>query len=172
MDSHAEGEHHDDHGGLGKYGVVFLCLCALTACSFMTTQTWWPFAKAPTWIFMMGVSCAKAMLVIMVFMHLMWEANWKYVLTIPAAMMSCFLVLMLIPDVGLRGNHYSEERSVYAADVVVEHGDDHGGHGEAAHGDGHSDDHAGEHGASTEHGAADGAADEAHSSTDSADSGH
>ena len=133
MDAHAHDDHHDDHGGLGKYAVVFICLCILTACSFMTTAEWWPFAKAPTWIFMMGVSCVKAMLVIMVFMHLMWEANWKYVLTIPAAMMSCFLVMMLIPDIGLRGNMYSEERSVYAAEVDS-HTDEHGDH----------DDHTGE----------------------------
>ena len=32
----------------------------------------------------------------------MWEANWKYVLTIPASMMSIFLVLMLVPDIGRR----------------------------------------------------------------------
>ena len=105
----------------------------------MTTSSWWPFAKAPTWIFMMGVSCAKAMLVIMFFMHLLWEANWKYVLTIPAAMMSCFLVLMLIPDVGLRGNWYSEERSVYAA--AVESHDEHGEHVGDEHGHGEDDTH-------------------------------
>ena len=35
------------------------------------------------------------------FMHLIWEANWKYVLTFPAALMCVFLVLMLVPDVGL-----------------------------------------------------------------------
>ena len=145
--AHGHDHHHDDHGGLGKYAVVFLCLCALTACSFMTTQEWWPFDKAPTWIFMMGVSCVKAMLVIMFFMHLLWEANWKYVLTIPAAMMSCFLVLMLVPDIGLRGNWYSEERSVHAAapDVVEEHAEGHGeehaeGHDGHAHEDAHAND--------------------------------
>lgn len=96
---------------------------------------------------MMGVSCVKAMLVIMVFMHLMWEANWKYVLTIPAAMMSCFLVLMLIPDVGLRGNTYSEERTVYAADRDVVGHDEHGGeHGEHGHDDSHDDHADGAHG--------------------------
>ena len=90
------------------------------------------------------------MLVILFFMHLLWEANWKYVLTIPAAMMSCFLVLMLIPDVGLRGNWYSEERVVHAAAVDsgehADHGDAHGEH-DADHGhsdgDGH-DGHGGE----------------------------
>ena len=75
---------------------------------------------------MMGVSCVKAMLVILFFMHLLWEANWKFVLTIPAAMMSLFLVLMLIPDVGNRGTQYSEERTVYAADRV--HAEEHGEH--------------------------------------------
>lgn len=161
MDSHSHGhdDHHDDHGGLGKYGVVFLCLCALTACSFMTTQSWWHFEKAPTWIFMMGVSCVKAMLVILFFMHLKWEANWKYVLTIPAAMMSVFLVLMLIPDVGNRGNMYSEERTIYAAERTIEgahdgHGDEHG-HGDGEHaGDDHghgSEDH-GDHAEEDGHG--------------------
>ena len=32
---------------------------------------------------MMAVSCTKAMLVILFFMHVKYEANWKYVLTIP-----------------------------------------------------------------------------------------
>ena len=64
---------------------------------------------------MMAVSCAKAMLVILFFMHMLWEANWKYVLTIPASMMSIFLLLMLIPDVGRRTDRYSEERWLYAA---------------------------------------------------------
>jgi cytochrome c oxidase subunit 4 len=65
---------------------------------------------------MMAVSCAKAMLVILFFMHLKWEANWKYVLTIPASIMSIFLLLMLVPDVGLRFRHYSNERLMHAAE--------------------------------------------------------
>jgi cytochrome c oxidase subunit 4 len=60
------------------------------------------------------------MLVIMFFMHLLWEANWKWVLTIPASFMSIFLMLMLVPDIGWRQNngfaHYSDERLLYAAD--------------------------------------------------------
>ena len=69
---------------------------------------------------MMAVSCTKAMLVIMFFMHLLWEANWKWVLTIPASFMSIFLMLMLVPDIGWRQNngyaHYSRERWLFAAD--------------------------------------------------------
>jgi cytochrome c oxidase subunit 4 len=75
------------------------------------------------WAFMMAVSCTKAMLVIMFFMHLLWEANWKWVLTVPASFMSLFLLLMLIPDVGMRQNtgyaRYSDERLYYAAEPKV-----------------------------------------------------
>jgi len=67
------------------------------------------------WAMMMAVSCAKAMLVILFFMHMLWEANWKYVLTIPASMMSVFLLLMLVPDVGRRTDRYAEERWLHAA---------------------------------------------------------
>jgi cytochrome c oxidase subunit 4 len=113
---------HDEisHGGTGKYLLVFAALCVLTACSFFTYSSYWPFGKEVARAFMMAVSCTKAMLVIMFFMHLLWEANWKWVLTIPATFMSIFLMLMLVPDVGWRQNngyaHYSRERLLYAAD--------------------------------------------------------
>ena len=89
------------------------------------------------WAGMMAVSCGKAMLVVMFFMHLKWEANWKYVLTIPAMMMSVFLVCMLIPDVGLRQKRYSEERIMHAASVQPA--------ATAVIDDGHTEDHAASH---------------------------
>ena len=73
----------------------------------------------------MGVSTVKAMLVMLFFMHLLWEANWKYVLTIPSAMMSLFLLLMLVPDVGCRRDWYAEERLIHAAESVEERGGSH-----------------------------------------------
>jgi cytochrome c oxidase subunit 4 len=70
----------------------------------------------------MAVSCTKAMLVILYFMHLKWEANWKWVLTVPASLMSVLLVLALIPDVALRymdtwHSGPSRQRLTYAADL-------------------------------------------------------
>jgi hypothetical protein len=46
-------------------------------------------------------------------------------------MMSIFLLLMLVPDIGLRMNHYSEERLLHAAeprsqDAADQHQDGHG----------------------------------------------
>lgn len=98
--------------------MVFLALLVLTAVSFAVGNSQHLRHNAPgvMWAAMMAVSCAKAMLVILFFMHLMWEANWKYVLTIPASMMSVFLLLMLVPDIGRRTARYAEERWLYAAE--------------------------------------------------------
>ena len=119
---HAAG--HDDHGGLAKYIYVFVALCVLTTASFFTYSDMWPFHDQPSigWAFMMAVSCTKAMLVILFFMHVKYEANWKYVLTIPASIMSIFLILALVPDVGRRfatvtgGRTVAEERLRYMAE--------------------------------------------------------
>jgi len=125
-DTHEHGhdaahEHHAP-GGVGKYVVVFIALCVLTAISFAVGNSHTLRENSPhaMWAMMMAVSCAKAMLVILFFMHIMWEANWKYVLTIPASMMSMFLLLMLIPDIGRRTDKYSEERWYYAPRPVVQ----------------------------------------------------
>ncbi len=108
----------EDHGGNAKFFVIFLALCFLTAMSFFTYSSYGPQALDTDSIkrsFMIAVSCTKAMLVILFFMHLRWEANWKYALTIPASLMSLFCVLMLVPDVGFRLDHASRERRLHMA---------------------------------------------------------
>ncbi|MCX7413601.1 MAG: cytochrome C oxidase subunit IV family protein [Planctomycetia bacterium] len=111
------GENDHGHGGIGKYMLVFLALCGLTTLSFFTYSPYWPWRNEPQvgWAFMMAVSCTKAMLVVVFFMHVFWEANWKYVLTIPAAMMAIFLAIMLIPDIGLRNRMVAQERALHMA---------------------------------------------------------
>lgn len=114
--SHAD-SHHDDHG-IAKYVYVFLALCVLTGASFFTYSEFWPYHDVPAIgrAFMMAVSCTKAMLVILFFMHLKYEADWKYVLTIPASIMSLLLIMALVPDVGMRVRRYSPERREHAAE--------------------------------------------------------
>jgi cytochrome c oxidase subunit 4 len=120
---------HESHGGLSQYIAVFIALCVLTLISFGVGNSQNLRENAPQvmWAMMMAVSCAKAMLVIMFFMHLKWEANWKYVLTIPASLMSLYLVLMLVPDIGRRGRMYSEERQLHSAEEHLPH-TSHGDH--------------------------------------------
>lgn len=123
-DSHGSHSHdaHDDshagHGGsLGTYIAVFVALCGLTTMSFFTYSSYWPWRDEPQvgWAFMIAVSSTKALLVVLFFMHVLWEANWKYVLTIPAAMMAIFLAIMLIPDVGMRSRMLAQERLLHMA---------------------------------------------------------
>ena len=130
VDPHHDGDDHN-HAGIGKYLVVFVALCVLTMFSFLTYFDVWrnhvPYEASRA--LMMAVSCTKAMLVIMFFMHLLWEANWKWVLTIPASFMSIFLMLMLVPDIGWRKDngfaHYSDDRWLYAADPQDREKSDH-----------------------------------------------
>lgn len=121
---HGHGEHaHGDHahGGVGKYVAVFIALLVLTAMSFAAGSSEWIMSTpAVGWTIMLAISCCKALLVMLFFMHLIWEANWKYVLTIPASIMSVFLLLMLVPDIMGRTRYYSEERWLRAAVPRVE----------------------------------------------------
>jgi hypothetical protein len=101
---------------------VAIALVFLTACSYWTYTPFWPFGEsvAIKRLWMMAVSCTKAMLVILFFMHLKWEANWKWILTVPASLMSMLLVFALVPDVGLRFvkttyANPSRQRLTYAA---------------------------------------------------------
>jgi cytochrome c oxidase subunit IV len=118
------GEHGEHQGGVRIYVMVAVALVFLTACSYWTYTPFWPFGEslAIKRLWMMAVSCTKAMLVILFFMHLKWEANWKWVLTVPASLMSALLVLALIPDVALRymdtwHSGPSRQRLTYAADL-------------------------------------------------------
>src|SRR6476659_8529400 len=117
-DDVSQGGHEAGHGGVGKYIAVFFALCGLTLVSYLVGNSATLREKTPgiMMAMMMAVSCAKASLVILFFMHLKWEANWKYVLTIPASMMSIFLLLMLVPDVGRRTRMYNNDRWLYAAE--------------------------------------------------------
>ncbi len=137
---------HDSHStGIAQYIYVFLALCVLTTASFFTYSSLWPWHDQPKigWTFMMAVSCTKALLVILFFMHVKYEANWKYVLTIPAGFMAIFLILALVPDVGMRGRHLAEERKLYMAEprsskAPVRHGESHAEEAPASHSSGES----------------------------------
>ena len=100
------------------FTVIFAILLGLTILSFAVANSSLMDQPVRGWSAMLIISVAKAMLVIVFFMHLKWESNWKFVLTIPAAVMSALLVLVLIPDIGNRTESYSEERQKFAANAV------------------------------------------------------
>ncbi len=98
---------------------VFLLLIALTGLSFWIANSYLMEHRVLAWAAMIAVSIAKAMLVVMFFMHLWWERAWKYVLTIPTLIMAVLLVTLLVPDVALRTETYSRERQMDAAEAFI-----------------------------------------------------
>lgn len=113
-------EHASGHTiGFVPLAATSFALAMLTGASFITMRL---FGDTPTiaWSIMLAVSTLKAMLVAMVFMHLWWEGAWKYVVTVPTVLMACLLIAMLVPDIGLRTESYSEERWLHSAE-----GEDH-----------------------------------------------
>ena len=113
-------EDHEDHDHMPTFNRVFVGLMVCTAIStlvgILISKGVFDGNELSGWGIMLTVSCVKAFLVITFFMHLKWEVGtWKWVLTIPASIMSLFLILMLVPDVGMRTNHYTDERTDRAA---------------------------------------------------------
>lgn len=102
------------------FAVIFAILLGLTILSFGVANSSLMDQPVRGWTAMLVISVAKAMLVIVFFMHLKWESNWKFVLTIPAAVMSALLVLVLIPDIGNRTKSYSNDRQKFAAYEVLD----------------------------------------------------
>ena len=116
-DSHAT-HHHV------KYWLVFVFLCIFTGISWLVDE-----AKKGgmfnSYVLLvavvLAVASAKALFVMMYFMHLKFEGKWKYVLLAPTVILALGLPLALLPDVGV---HY------YTVDVPqireVPHDSSHG----------------------------------------------
>lgn len=89
-------EHHDTHHV--NYLTIFFVLCGCTALSVAFDLVDMP--KAVTMVLVLAVACAKAMCVMMFFMHLKFEGNWKYVLLAPTTILAIGLPIALFPDIG------------------------------------------------------------------------
>lgn len=116
--SHQPTDPHHAKSHVKLFAIVFVALLGLTVVSFGVANSSLMDTPAIGWAAMMAVSCAKAFLVIAFFMHLRWETNWKFVLTIPATVMSILLCLVLIPDIMHRSEDYNRMRRKFAAEPI------------------------------------------------------
>ena len=97
-DSH--GEHHSHP----PYKFIFGLLCLFTGLSWLADEAQGLFPNMGFLAtFVLIVATAKALCVLLYFMHLKFERNWKYVLLAPTFILACGLPLALLPDVGV---HY------------------------------------------------------------------
>jgi len=90
---------HDEHASHGAtYFAVFLALCGLTAMSVAADVV----HMTPILLgaVVLAVATAKALCVMMFFMHLKFERAWKYLLLAPTIILALALPLSLRPDIG------------------------------------------------------------------------
>lgn len=102
-------EHHDSHGGV--YLVVFGLLCCFTAASWVADIM---HMKNHTLLasIVLAIATAKALCVMMYFMHLKFERAWKYMLLAPTFILAAGMMVALLPDIAM---HY------YTVDVPQVH---------------------------------------------------
>lgn len=110
-----DSEKHDNDFHTRTFIAVFAMLCGLTGLSYwVANSNLMTDSPGMARGCLIAVSAAKAFLVILFFMHLWWEGNWKYALTLPAIVLAIVLVVLLIPDIGMRTESYSSDRLLRA----------------------------------------------------------
>ena len=141
-DEHAStstGEHaaHEAHHPHVNYWNIFFLLCGLTAVSWLADKMgdFGLLHKGVLLTFIvLAVACAKALFVMMYFMHLKFEGKWKYVLLAPTIVLAMAIPAALMPDIG---SHY------YDYDVPqTREPDAHAGHAGESAGSHDKDSHA------------------------------
>lgn len=117
-DSHAD---HDTHHV--NYLAIFGVLCVCTALSVIFDVI--HLSKAVTIVLVMSVAITKALCVMMFFMHLKFEGNWKFVLLAPTTILAIGLPLALYPDVGASYYTQTAPQVTSWADEISEYQEHH-----------------------------------------------
>ena len=91
-----------EHGHDVNYLGVFIALCVFTGLSVLFDVFEYS-NRAILIVLVLGVASAKATCVMLFFMHLKFEGNWKFIILAPTTILAIGLPLALLPDVGV---HY------------------------------------------------------------------
>ncbi|MBL4886225.1 MAG: cytochrome C oxidase subunit IV family protein [Planctomycetaceae bacterium] len=86
-----------------NYLAIFGILCVLTIISVVADLVSVPGLKILVACIVLAVATAKAAFVMLYFMHLKFERNWKYAILMPTIILAIGLLLVMIPDISL---HY------------------------------------------------------------------
>ncbi|MCA9040254.1 MAG: cytochrome C oxidase subunit IV family protein [Planctomycetaceae bacterium] len=94
-------EAHDSHGSSKIYVIVFAILCACTAASWLIDELHIDSTRLLI-VTVLAIASLKASFVMLYFMHLKFEKNWKYALLLPTTILAIGLPLTLLPDIGMQ----------------------------------------------------------------------
>lgn len=114
-------EHHASHGAL--YFIVFIALCGFTLASVVADIMHLP-NKTVTATIVLAIATAKALCVMLFFMHLKFERAWKYMLLAPTLILAAGLMVALVPDIG-RHYYTVEAPQIYEHEAEQAHADGH-----------------------------------------------
>tara|TARA_R110002095_G_scaffold131203_1_gene113966 strand:- start:2804 stop:3214 length:411 start_codon:yes stop_codon:yes gene_type:complete len=97
-----------------KYSSIFFALCICTVLSILfdviDLRAHNLFGLNGVVLLSAGVlsiACAKALFVLIYFMHLKFEGKWKYVLLSPTIVLAMSLTVAITPDIGI--HYYTNE---------------------------------------------------------------
>lgn len=119
----AEHEVHTSHHG--HYFIVFIALMIFTLISVVADIIHIR-SEAVKTVIVMAVAVAKGSCVMLFFMHLKFERNWKYILLAPTIILAIGLPIALMPDIAT-DYYISDAQQLHDYDAVM---DVHGHHGE------------------------------------------
>ena len=92
-------DHHESHSA--AYFRVFIALCIFTGISVVADLVGGEKSnKIVLGVIVLAVAVAKALCVMMFFMHLKFERAWKYLLLAPTIIIAAALPVALRPDIG------------------------------------------------------------------------
>ncbi|MCA8984721.1 MAG: cytochrome C oxidase subunit IV family protein [Planctomycetaceae bacterium] len=91
------------HDASPNYLAIFGILCGLTLVSILADFISLPGGKVLLAAIVLSVATAKALFVMLYFMHLKFEGGWKYALLTPTVILAVGLLIAMLPDIGL---HY------------------------------------------------------------------
>ena len=101
---HAEADHgHGPSHPPVNYFFVFTALCVCTVLSYLLDEGKSVLGRTLMITGVMTIAVCKATFVMMYFMHLRFEAAWKYILLAPTAVLAMALPFTLAPDIAF---HY------------------------------------------------------------------
>ena len=141
-------EHEDHSHGHVSYLVIFFALMIFTGISIVADVVHIP-SEAVKIVIVMAVACAKATCVLLFFMHIKFEGNWKYILLAPTTILAIGLPIALMPDIATtyyisdvpQKYDYDEFMAVHSHHGGTAH---HGEEGEHTKGTHHDETHEGE----------------------------
>lgn len=91
-------DHNESHGA--TYFMVFMALCVFTGLSVLADVFRFGNKNVLT-VIVLAIASAKALCVMMFFMHLKFERAWKYLLLAPTLILASAIPFALMPDVGM-----------------------------------------------------------------------